>query len=230
MYNHNHIKYYNYKSLHHLDIFFLFWQYHALVFRTPGASNFGWQIKCISLTASSRAQISSTLSRLASGRDRRSLISVIRLRPLESSTTGPRSVHKIASRTSLKRVKKFNQIVPDYEHFLFHIVCWQFHFVFIIFYFYFLTDTEDFTSATALVLVNAVYFKANWAEVFPEFYTKPRPFHYDGKNVKDLVTMWNFGIYKHGELPEVKAKFVELPYKVATLSSLTNPCEAWFFS
>lgn len=73
---------------------------------------------------------------------------------------------------------------------------------------------DDLSADTALVLVNAVYFKGNWADKFNPNETKPRPFHVDATTTKDVPTMHRFGKYRYGELPELKAKFVELPYKV----------------
>ena len=72
----------------------------------------------------------------------------------------------------------------------------------------------DLTADTALVLVNAVYFKGNWAYKFDDALTKPLPFHVDATTVKDVPTMFRSGLYCYGELPQVNAKFVELPYKV----------------
>ncbi len=42
---------------------------------------------------------------------------------------------------------------------------------------------------TRLVLVNAIYLKAPWAEPFPEYFTKPRPFHVAGGAAVDVPTM-----------------------------------------
>ena len=65
-----------------------------------------------------------------------------------------------------------------------------------------------------MVLVNAVYFKGTWAKKFRAGLTRTRPFHIDATTVKNVPTMYRSGSYRYGELPEVNAKFVELPYKV----------------
>ena len=44
-------------------------------------------------------------------------------------------------------------------------------------------------SATRLVLVNAIYLKAPWAQPFSESATQSRPFHIDGAAVVDVPTM-----------------------------------------
>ena len=55
--------------------------------------------------------------------------------------------------------------------------------------------------ATRLVLVNAIYLKAPWMEVFPEHATKPAPFHLAGGAAQDapmMVRQGHFG-YARGE-------------------------------
>lgn len=63
---------------------------------------------------------------------------------------------------------------------------------------------------TRLVLVNAVYFKAPWAEPFPEGGTKPLPFHANGGAPVDVATMLiekSFGYAKTNGLT-----IVSVPY------------------
>ncbi|XP_043281351.1 ovalbumin-related protein X-like isoform X2 [Venturia canescens] len=76
-----------------------------------------------------------------------------------------------------------------------------------------LISPNDLDPMTAMVLVNAVYFKGNWAEKFDVANTKPRPFNVDATTKKDVPTMFRSGSYNYGVLEDVKAKFVEIPYK-----------------
>ena len=52
-----------------------------------------------------------------------------------------------------------------------------------------LIPADGINRETRLVLVNAIYLKAPWAEEFPEHATKPRPFHVNGAAVQDVPTM-----------------------------------------
>jgi len=64
---------------------------------------------------------------------------------------------------------------------------------------------------TRLVLVNALYMKAPWAETFEEHATKPRPFHVRGGESANVPTMniqKNFGYTKTNGVT-----VVSLPYK-----------------
>ena len=65
-----------------------------------------------------------------------------------------------------------------------------------------------------MVLLNAVYFKGNWAKEFKKKDTTDRPFHLDEKTQKNVPTMFLKSKFVYGELPDLKAKFIELPYQV----------------
>ncbi|CAL7940871.1 unnamed protein product [Xylocopa violacea] len=71
----------------------------------------------------------------------------------------------------------------------------------------------DLDSKTALVLVNAVYFKGLWKDPFNPNNTKDMPFHIDSNTVKNVPTMFKTGSYRSGELPDLNAKFIVIPYK-----------------
>lgn len=71
----------------------------------------------------------------------------------------------------------------------------------------------DLTPATVLVLANAVYFKGQWKLKFHPELTQDLPFHVDKDTVKNVPTMYMEKEFKYGELPQLNAKFVELPYK-----------------
>lgn len=64
------------------------------------------------------------------------------------------------------------------------------------------------------MLLNAVYFKGNWAKKFRSEDTQDRSFHLDEKSSKKVPTMFVSGNFHYGELPDLKAKYIELPYSV----------------
>ncbi len=67
------------------------------------------------------------------------------------------------------------------------------------------------SDATRLVLVDAIYFKAQWAEPFHAFATKDAPFH--GTAGDETVKLMNrIDDMRLGVLADVKARVVELPY------------------
>ncbi|XP_008201831.1 alaserpin isoform X5 [Nasonia vitripennis] len=72
---------------------------------------------------------------------------------------------------------------------------------------------DDITSDTRMLLLNAVYFKGKWAKEFKKEGTQDKIFHVDAKTEKKVPTMFASGSYVYGELPDLKAKFVELPYE-----------------
>lgn len=75
--------------------------------------------------------------------------------------------------------------------------------------------TADLSSETAILLANTVYFKGEWVKKFNGDETSMRPFHVNGmETVKNVPTMRRVDTYSYGELPEVNAKFIELPYVV----------------
>ena len=67
------------------------------------------------------------------------------------------------------------------------------------------------TNMTRLVLTNAIYFKARWANVFEENATRDKPFKLlDGSKV-DVPTMHQTERFGYGETQDVK--WLEMPYK-----------------
>ncbi|XP_046429063.1 antichymotrypsin-2-like isoform X3 [Neodiprion fabricii] len=79
---------------------------------------------------------------------------------------------------------------------------------------------DSLTPDTALVLVNAVYFKGNWATKFDSTQTEDRPFHVDAKTIINVPTMYIKRNYRFGNIPEVDAKFIEIPYEGKELSMI----------
>lgn len=73
---------------------------------------------------------------------------------------------------------------------------------------------ED-VSGDAIVLINALYFQAQWDREFSKDLTKPRPFYQSRFEMKMVPTMQyiNSNFYT-GTIQDIDARFVILPYKV----------------
>nr|UEP64296.1 teratocyte serpin I [Cotesia flavipes] len=71
----------------------------------------------------------------------------------------------------------------------------------------------DDLNGAAMVLLNAVYFKGNWLSKFKGEQTLRQPFHVDENTTKDVDMMHQKNAFNYGELPELDAIFVELPYE-----------------
>ncbi|XP_071872225.1 serine protease inhibitor 3/4-like isoform X2 [Bombus fervidus] len=76
-----------------------------------------------------------------------------------------------------------------------------------------LISAEMLDDTTKLVLVNAIYFKGQWKHKFDSKLTSDMPFHTSKVEVKNVPTMYREGNYKYGDLPDLNAKFVVIPYK-----------------
>uniref|UniRef100_T1GFL0 Serpin domain-containing protein n=1 Tax=Megaselia scalaris TaxID=36166 RepID=T1GFL0_MEGSC len=74
--------------------------------------------------------------------------------------------------------------------------------------------------STQLILVNAIYFKGNWEHPFDSEFTKKARF-YIGKNESVNVDMMSKNTYfRYGDLEDLDAKVLELPYENSNLSML----------
>ncbi|NXU51828.1 ILEU inhibitor, partial [Turnix velox] len=67
-------------------------------------------------------------------------------------------------------------------------------------------------SNTKLVLVNAIYFKGNWAEKFNEADTIDMPFRLNKNERKTVKMMYQKKKFPFGYIPEAKIRVLELPY------------------
>jgi len=76
-----------------------------------------------------------------------------------------------------------------------------------------LVPENGVNSATRIVLVNAVYFKAQWVDIFQERATKPQPFFVDGKAASKVPTMSRTGYMRYGKVAGDKLAVLELPYE-----------------
>ncbi|XP_012262996.2 alaserpin-like isoform X3 [Athalia rosae] len=77
---------------------------------------------------------------------------------------------------------------------------------------------DSLTSDTAMVLVNAVYFKGEWDRKFNVENTQDRPFHVDEHTTKNVPTMYIKHNFRYGNIPDLDAKFLEIPYKGKEMS------------
>uniref|UniRef100_A0A8C8SY69 Serpin domain-containing protein n=1 Tax=Pelusios castaneus TaxID=367368 RepID=A0A8C8SY69_9SAUR len=74
------------------------------------------------------------------------------------------------------------------------------------------------SAATKLVLVNAVYFKGQWAVEFKKENTRESPFHINKTASKPVQMMVNMGKYKIATIEKHRCQVLELPYKGGDLS------------
>ncbi|KAK2581794.1 hypothetical protein KPH14_002269 [Odynerus spinipes] len=81
-----------------------------------------------------------------------------------------------------------------------------------------LIEPDSISGGTAMVLVNAVYFKGNWLHKFDAKLTEPKPFHATKTKTVDVPTMHKVGHFKYANLPELKASLIEIPYEGRELS------------
>jgi serpin B len=73
-----------------------------------------------------------------------------------------------------------------------------------------LVPPDAITAQTRLVLVNAVYMKAPWAEAFSEAATRPEPFHVRGGATKSVATMIRKDHYGYAQKDGYTA--ITIPY------------------
>jgi serine protease inhibitor len=66
-----------------------------------------------------------------------------------------------------------------------------------------------------MFLLNVIYFKGNWKKNFIQRSTENKTFHLDMETEIEVPTMFNYDEYVNGDLPDLKAKFVVLPYRVS---------------
>ncbi|MCX6998611.1 MAG: serpin family protein [Kiritimatiellaeota bacterium] len=81
-----------------------------------------------------------------------------------------------------------------------------------------LIPADGLNDETRLVLVNAIYLKAPWAEVFPEQATQPAPFHLSGDTARDVPTMVRHGQFGYARREGYSA--ITIPYSGGDLQFL----------
>lgn len=76
-----------------------------------------------------------------------------------------------------------------------------------------LIKPDDLDEDTRAVLINALYFKGAWVKQFSEHLTKKKPFHVSKQKQVDVDMMEITDSFNYYESPELKAKFLEMPYE-----------------
>ncbi|XP_012785628.2 serpin B9 [Ochotona princeps] len=74
--------------------------------------------------------------------------------------------------------------------------------------------------ATRLVLVNAIYFKGRWDNLFYKTCTKEMPFKINQKEQRPVQMMYQDSTLKTSYIKEVQAQVLELPYEGEELSMI----------
>ncbi|XP_076757216.1 serine protease inhibitor 3/4-like [Xylocopa sonorina] len=77
---------------------------------------------------------------------------------------------------------------------------------------------DDLDDRTKLVLVNGMYFRGQWKDKFKLSFTQDRPFYIGNSRVENVPTMYRQDTFRYGELYDLDAKFIVIPYKGAELS------------
>ncbi|XP_078544127.1 serpin B6-like isoform X1 [Lissotriton helveticus] len=75
-------------------------------------------------------------------------------------------------------------------------------------------------SLTRLVLVNAIYFKGNWADQFKKDHTQEMPFRINKNDTKPVQMMFRKGKYPMTYIGEQQTRIIELPYEDKELSMI----------
>ncbi|XP_066527535.1 leukocyte elastase inhibitor-like isoform X1 [Hoplias malabaricus] len=78
----------------------------------------------------------------------------------------------------------------------------------------------DVDSLTRLVLVNAMYFKADWDNKFKVYDTRQFPFKLNKNNTKPVQMMEQRGTFPLAHIPEVSCRILEMPYAGKELSMI----------
>ncbi|XP_073813599.1 antichymotrypsin-2-like [Musca autumnalis] len=73
---------------------------------------------------------------------------------------------------------------------------------------------------TRMVLLNAIYFKGEWAHAFPEHATRQQNFYTDEANSVKVQMMHLKAEFRYGEISKLQATALEMPYKNSDLSMI----------
>ncbi|KYO26228.1 ovalbumin-related protein X isoform B [Alligator mississippiensis] len=75
-------------------------------------------------------------------------------------------------------------------------------------------------ASTAMILVNAIYFKGNWSNKFEEKHTKEMPFTINQQETKPVQMMHQIGFFKIASIESEKIQILELPYANGEMSMI----------
>ena len=76
---------------------------------------------------------------------------------------------------------------------------------------------ESFDDKTRIVLINAVYLKAQWKKQFEKDYTKKEDFHLNENKKIKVDMMQSHDFYGYGSFPELDADALVSDYEVSQL-------------
>lgn len=83
-----------------------------------------------------------------------------------------------------------------------------------------LISADNIDDLTRLVLVNAIYFKGNWAKKFDPENTMKEQFYYSEKDSSEVDMMTQKSKFRYGVFDDLDATTLELPYADSNLSML----------
>ncbi|KAL1764701.1 serpin B9, partial [Sigmodon hispidus] len=83
-----------------------------------------------------------------------------------------------------------------------------------------LLSNDSVSPQTRMVLVNSLYFKGTWNEVFSEDLTREMPFKTNEKKTRPVQMMYQKDTFNLAYVDEVQAQVLEMPYKGMRLSLL----------
>ncbi|KAK9874768.1 hypothetical protein WA026_005575 [Henosepilachna vigintioctopunctata] len=76
-----------------------------------------------------------------------------------------------------------------------------------------LIKAEQLDKLTRMLLINTLYFKANWSHQFDEDETSIQKFSKSPTESLKVSLMRHVNFYRYGEIPELDAKVLQVPYK-----------------
>lgn len=83
--------------------------------------------------------------------------------------------------------------------------------------------SDDIGRGPSFALASTVYFKGTWKTAFDRSQTALMPFHTLRGDWVNILTMHASGLFRHGWIDEIGARFIELPYKVSHSQRVFEP-------
>ncbi|XP_034938942.1 flocculation protein FLO11-like [Chelonus insularis] len=82
-------------------------------------------------------------------------------------------------------------------------------------------DSNHLNSSTSVLLTSVTYFSGNWSNPFDRQFTSKNLFYVNDNTTKKVCTMIQVNKFRYGQLPDLKAEFVELPFESGDNNSLS---------
>ncbi|XP_043481422.1 uncharacterized protein LOC122510672 [Leptopilina heterotoma] len=83
-----------------------------------------------------------------------------------------------------------------------------------------IVEPGGLSSASQLLITNAIYFKGAWLHAFDKKQTRPRCFQTFKNGCQEVHMMESIGKYRYGFLPSLDAEVIEIPYTGGKISML----------